>query len=86
MFLNILSDGNYYFVVKAFNDEGLKSDYSNEVCGYIDPDKDYGIECGTEYPNEDGSSHGCFINVLNSPCSWMDQHVATTFNEGVKWN
>ena len=66
---NILSDGNYYFVVKAFNDEGLKSDYSNEVCGYIDPDKDYGIECGTEYPNEDGSSHGCFINVLNSPCS-----------------
>ena len=60
----ILSGDDHYFVVTAFNDEALESGYSNEVCGYIDSDKDYGIECGTEYPNGSGGSGGCFINSL----------------------
>ena len=73
----ILSGDNYYFVVTAFNDEALESGYSNEVCAYINSDKEYGIECGTEYPPVDdtpeeyeedegggGSSGGCFINSL----------------------
>lgn len=76
----ILSGSDYYFVVTAFNDEALESGYSNEVCAYINNDKDFAIECGTEYPenpppedpenDEDdgdgggGSSGGCFINSL----------------------
>ena len=57
---------DHYFVITAFNDEAVESDHSNEVCGYIDSDKDYGIECGAVYPEDDdgSSSGGCFINSL----------------------
>ena len=63
----ILTGDDYYFVVTAFNNEGKESGNSNEICAYIDPDKDYAIECGTEYESEetnDGGSGGCFIETI----------------------
>ena len=63
----IFPGDNYYFVVTAFNDEGLESGYSNEVCAYVDAEGNI-FECGTEKPEDDnggsGGSDGCFINSL----------------------
>lgn len=54
-----------YFVVVAFNSDGMESRYSNEVCGYLEEGKSYGIECGDTYDSgEGGSGGGCFINSL----------------------
>ena len=57
-----------YFVVTAFNDEGLESGYSNEVCGYSDENHDYGIDCEDNFYTDDDSNgsdgRGCFINTI----------------------
>lgn len=56
---------DHYFVVTAFNTEGLESDYSNEVCGYTDENHTYGIACEDDYyANKDGG-RGCFIGTIN---------------------
>ena len=66
----ILSGDEYYFVVSAFDIDGMESAFSNEVCAFIDADEDYAIECGTEYSSDESGrgSKGCFISVI-TPCS-----------------
>ena len=59
---------DHYFVVTAFNDEGLESGYSNEVCGYSDENHDYGIACEDDFYTDDDNNgsddKGCFINTI----------------------
>jgi len=60
---------DHYFVVTAFNDEGLESGYSNEVCGYSDENHDDAITCEDDFyvdNNEDDGSggRGCFIGIV----------------------